>query len=138
MLSNIFLNVGVAFGNLEEEWVPDHDEPKNLIQFTLPTAKDAKHVDCIKDFNEILSKMHYDSTIGPDWVWDLNKAVYLQQLCESLPAKARSAEFANPQYDLVADKYQNQDTAMDGPTMNALEDEDGPTFQHKHFYFNRK
>ena len=75
-------------------------------------AKDAKYIDCIKDFNEILSKMHYDSTIGPDWVWDLNKAVYLQQLCESLPAKARSTEFANPQYDLVADKYQNQDTAM--------------------------
>ena len=99
--------------------------------------------------------MHYDSTIGPDWMWDLNKAVYLQQLCESLPAKARSTEFANPQYDLVAE-YQNQDTAItikiliyikkkshrnfsqDGPTMNALEDEDGPTFQHKHFYFNRK
>ena len=56
--------------------------------------------------------MRYDSTIGPDWVWDLNKAVYLHQLCESLPPKARSTEFANPMYDLVPDKYQNQDTAM--------------------------
>ena len=78
----------------------------------VPMTKDAKHVDCINDFNEILSKMKYDSTIGRDLLWDLNKAAYLHQLCESLPANPRSMGLANPEYDLVADNYQNQATVM--------------------------
>ena len=78
----------------------------------VPLTKDAKHVDCINDFNEILSKMKYDSTIGRDLLWDLNKAAYLHQLCESLPANLGSMGLANPKYDLVADEYQNQATVM--------------------------
>ena len=80
----------------------------------VPLTKDAGHVDCINivnDMNEILSKMKYDSTVGNDWLWDLNKAAYLHRLCASLPVHPRSMGLANPEYHLVADKYQPPTTA---------------------------